>query len=239
MRTALIGSNSLTLSTAELLLAEGHNVIIIERDRDRIDALSERLDAGFVHGDGTLPDVLRDAEPENTDVLFCLMESDQTNILAGLIGRSLGFARVVPRVNDPQFQRIAAELGLEDAIMPNRAVAAHLNQMLSGGKSLELSSVIRGNAAIFSLTIEASEKGPIDSLNLPERTRTVCLYRDEKFYLPHEVKALKPGDEVILITSNQQLSELEQRFERSEDEDQLRPAARSPTPARNPDARRA
>ncbi|WPL16467.1 Trk system potassium uptake protein TrkA [Thiorhodovibrio winogradskyi] len=222
MRTALIGSNSLTLSTAELLLEEGHEVVIIERDRNRIDVLSERLDAGFVHGDGTLPDVLRDAEPENTDVLFCLMESDQINILAGLIGRSLGFARVVPRVNDPQFQRIAAELGLEDTIMPNRAVAAHLSQMLSGGKSLELSSVIRGNAAIFSLIAKASEKGPIDNLKLPERTRIVCLYHDEQFYLPREVKALKTGDELILITSHQQLPELEQRFERGEAGDQLK-----------------
>ena len=132
MRAAFIGSNSLTLSTAEVLLADGHEVIIIERDRDRIDALAERLDAGFVHGDGTSPDVLRDAEPENTDVLFCLMESDQTNILAGLIGRSLGFARVIPRVNDPQFQHIATELGLADGIMPNRAVATHLKQLLAG-----------------------------------------------------------------------------------------------------------
>ncbi|MFP4063601.1 MAG: potassium channel family protein [Halochromatium sp.] len=222
MRAAFIGSNSLTLSTAELLLEDGHAVIIIERDRERIDTLSERFDAGFVHGDGTLPDVLRDAEPENTDVLFCLMESDQTNILAGLIGRSLGFARVVPRVNDPQFQRIAAELGLEDSIMPNRAVAAHLKQVLSGAKSLELSSVIRGDAAIFSLAIEDAEKGPIDELDLPERTRIVCLYRKEQLYLPHEVKTLKPDDEVILITSHQQLPKLEQRFERSAGGEQLK-----------------
>ncbi|MBK1705175.1 potassium channel family protein [Halochromatium glycolicum] len=221
MRAAFIGSNSQTLSTAELLLEDGHEVIIIERDRARIDELSERFDAGFVHGDGTLPDVLRDAEPENTDVLFCLMESDQTNILAGLIGRSLGFARVVPRVNDPQFQRIAAELGLEDSVMPNRAVAAHLKQLLSGAKSLELSSVIRGEAAIFSLTASETEKGPIGELDLPDRTHVVCLYRNEQFYLPQEVRTIKAGDEIILITSHQQLSKLEQRFERSEAGDQL------------------
>lgn len=220
MRAAFIGSNSLTLSTAELLLEDGHQVIIIERDRDRINELSERLDAGFVHGDGTLPDVLRDAEPENTDVLFCLMESDQTNILAGLIGRSLGFARVVPRVNDPQFQRIAAELGLEDSIMPNRAVAAHLKQLLSGGKSLELSSAIRGDAAIFSLVVDDAEQGPVDELDLPERAWIICVYRNEQLSLPNEIKTLKEGDEVILITRHQQLPALEQRFGRGDDGDQ-------------------
>jgi trk system potassium uptake protein TrkA len=222
MRAAFIGSNSLTLATAELLLEDGHEVIIIERSRERIDALAERYDAGFVHGDGTAPDVLRDAEPENTDVLFCLMESDQTNILAGLIGRSLGFERVIPRVNDPQFQRIGAELGLSDSVMPNRAVAAHLKQLLAGGKSLELSSVIRGDAAIFSLTAGDDDAGPLDDLELPQRARVVCLYRNEQFYLPHELKRIKTGDEIILITSHQELPKLEQRFRSSEAGDQLR-----------------
>lgn len=212
MRTAFIGTSSLTLSTAELLLEDGHEVILIERSRERIDTLSERFDAGFIHGDGTSPDVLRDVEPENTDVLFCLLESDQTNILAGLIGRSLGFQRVVPRVNDPQFHRICLELGLDDSVMPNRAVARHLRDLLGGEESLELSSVIRGDAAVFSFVADEDEAGPLADLSLPERTRIVCLYRDEELLLPETKPRLKPGDEVILITHQDRLKSLQRRW---------------------------
>lgn len=215
MRIAFIGSNSLSLTTAELLLEDGHEVIIIERSRERIDSLAEHLDCGFIHGDGTSPDVLRDAEPENTDVLFCLLESDQTNILAGLIGRSLGFARIIPRVNDPQFQHIGRELGLDDSVMPNRAVAWHLKDMLGGEGSLELSSVIRDDAAVFSFIVGDEEAGPIKDLKLPEQTRIICLYRDDGFRLPESISKLKSGDEVILIAHQSRLKGLHGRWGKS------------------------
>lgn len=212
MRTAFIGSSSLSVATAQLLLADGHEVIIIERERDRIEVLAERLDAGFVHGDGTSPDVLREAEPENTQVLFCLLESDQANLLAALIGRSLGFQRVVPRVNDRQFQRIGNELGLADSVMPNRAVAQHLKELLSGEKSLELSSLIRGDAAVFNFVAGDDDAGPIDDLALPERTRIICLYRDDSFRLPEKTKRIKEGDEIILVTHQHNLETLRDRW---------------------------
>jgi trk system potassium uptake protein TrkA len=212
MRTAFIGSNALTLATANLLLADGHEVIIVERDRNRIDELTERLDAGFVHGDGTSPDVLRDVEPENTDVLFCLLGSDQTNLLAALIGRSLGFERVVPKVDQRQFQHIADELGLNDAVLPNQAVANHLKAMLGGEKSLELSSVIRDDAAVFSFVAGAAEAGPVEELELPKRTRVVCLYRNERFQLPDETGHVKEGDEIILVCARDQLETLQERW---------------------------
>ena len=212
MRTAFIGSNSLTITTAELLLADGHEVIIVERDRNRIDALSERLDAGFVHGDGTSPDVLRDVEPENTGVLFCLLESDQSNILAALIGRSLGFERVVPRINDRQFQHITDELGLDDTVLPNQAVASHLRDLLGGEKSLELSSVIRDDAAVFSFVAGDDEAGLLEALDLPERTRIVCLYRRERFHLPERTRRIKAGDEIILICARERLDALHRRW---------------------------
>ena len=212
MRLAFIGTNSLSLTTAEMLLEAGHEVVLIEQDKGRIEDLSERLDAGFLHGDGTEPEVLRDAEPENTDVLFCLLDSDQTNIIASLVGRSLGFKRVVPCIANPQFQRICNELGLEDAVLPNRAVASHLVNLLHGERSLEMSSLIRGNAEVFNFVVGESEAGDLENLSLPPDTRIICLYRKDELTLPEKVSALEAGDEVIVITHRERLEELKQRW---------------------------
>jgi trk system potassium uptake protein len=212
MRLAFIGTSSLTLTTAEILIEAGHEVVLIERDKARIDDLSDRFDAGFLHGDGTQPDVLRDADPEATDVLFCLLESDQINIIAALVGRSLGFERVVPRISNPQFQRICNELGLDDTVLPNRAVASHLVDLLRGEKSLEMSSLIRGDADVFNFVVRRADAGPLDELQLPEDTRIVCLYRDDSFTLPEAIDALEAGDEVILVTHKDRLAELKKRW---------------------------
>jgi trk system potassium uptake protein TrkA len=211
MRLAFIGTNSLTLTTAEMLLEQGHEVVLIERDKERIDAISDRIDCGFLHGDGTEPDVLRDAEPENTNVLFCLLASDQTNIIASLVGRSLGFARVVPRIADPQFQRICNELDLQDAVLPNHAVASHLLHLLEGQKGLEMSPVLRGDAEIFSFVVdEAMADQPLPEL--PRETRIICLYRNDRFTLPEEISSWKAGDEVLLIAHRDRLDKLKERF---------------------------
>jgi trk system potassium uptake protein TrkA len=212
MRLAFIGTNPLTLTTAEMLLETGHEVVLIEKDKQRIEDLSERLDAGFLHGDGTEPEVLRDAEPENTDMLFCLLQSDQTNIIASLVGRSLGFQRVVPRIADPQFQRICNELGLENTVLPNRAVASHLVDLLHGEKSLEMSSLIRGDAEVFNFVTGEQDEDAVENLDLPPETRVICLYRDDTFTLPEKLSELRKGDEVILITRRNRLSELKNRF---------------------------
>lgn len=212
MRLAFIGTSNLALTTAEILLEAGHEVVFIEKDRDRIEDLSERIDAGFLHGDGTEPEVLRDAEPDNTDVLFCLLESDQTNIIASLVGRSLGFKRVVPRIANPQFQRICNELGLEDTVLPNRAVASHLVDLLHGEKSLEMSSLIRGDAEVFNFVVEEKDAVPLDELDLPQDTGIICLYRKDAFTLPSRVSALETGDEVILIAHRDRLGELKERW---------------------------
>jgi trk system potassium uptake protein TrkA len=56
------------------------------------------MDCSFLQGDGSQPDILREVNPEQTDFLFCLTDSDQANVIASLVGRSLGFNRVVTSI---------------------------------------------------------------------------------------------------------------------------------------------
>ncbi|WP_240761489.1 NAD-binding protein [Nitrosococcus wardiae] len=84
MRAVFIGASSLAVMTARLLFKRGHEVIFVERRKERIDALAEELDCGFLHGDGSKPAILRQADPADTHILYCLTGNDQANILASL-----------------------------------------------------------------------------------------------------------------------------------------------------------
>ncbi len=122
MRAVFIGASSLSIMTARLLLKRSHEAVIIELDKDIATNLHNELDCGILHGDGTKPALLREANPELTDVLFCLTGNDQTNIIASLVGRSLGFKRVVTKIVDSEFEHICTEVGLEDTIIPSRTI---------------------------------------------------------------------------------------------------------------------
>jgi len=126
MRLVFLGATAVAVATAEHLIEDGHQVIIIERDGDRIKELNGKLDCAFLHGDGSKPDVVREADPAATDIFYCVTNHDQTNIIAGLIAKNLGVPRVVTIIEDEDFLPICAELGLTDTIVPVRTISRHL-----------------------------------------------------------------------------------------------------------------
>lgn len=126
MRLVLLGATPLAVRTAHALIEEGNEVIIIERNDDRIKELSGQLDCAFLHGDGSKPDVLKEADPARTDILYCLTNHDQTNIIASLIARNLEVKRVVTMIEDEEFIPICEQLGLTDTIIPLRTISRHL-----------------------------------------------------------------------------------------------------------------
>lgn len=212
MRAVFIGAGELTRITAGLLLKRACEVVIIEQDKTRIDELSADLGAGFIHGDGSKPAILREADPATTDFLFCLTGNDQNNILASLVGRSLGYQRVITRIEDPSFEHICIELGLEDLIVPDYTIARYLADMCAGHNPLEVSAVLKGDARIYSFVVREQDEGLLADLNLPADSRAMFFYRDEKFMLPDEHTSLEKGDEVVVILHRKVLSELEARW---------------------------
>lgn len=197
---------------ARLLLGRGHEVVIIERNRECIEGLTEELDSGLLHGDGSKPAVLREADPRKTDFLFCLTGNDQANILASLVGRSLGFARVVTKIDDPELEHLCLELGLEDTIIPDRTIARYLADMFEGRDPTELSTMVRDEARAFSFVARDEDAVGADELDIPGRSRMVCIYRGSRLILPDGNTRLKAGDEVVLIAHRDDLSALQERW---------------------------
>ncbi|MGD8926063.1 MAG: TrkA family potassium uptake protein [Thioalkalispiraceae bacterium] len=214
MRAVFIGAVELTTITARKLLANGFEVIIIEADKTRIEELSAELDAGFINGDGSKPAILREANPTATDFLFCLSNNDQYNIIASLVGRSLGYKRVITRIEDPSYEHICIELGLEDIIVPDYTIARYLADICAGQNPMEISAMIKGDARVFSFVASEQDEGTIDDLKLPADSRVMFWYRNEKFVLPETDSVLEQGDEVVVIAHSDVLPELKARWMR-------------------------
>jgi len=214
MRVVLVGAGALATLTAQQLLKHEHDVVIIERNKARIDELSSDIGAGFIHGDGSKPAILREADASATDFLFTLTGNDQTNIISGLVGRSLGFKRIVTRIEDPTYEHICIELGLTDLVVPDNTIARYLADMVAGQNPLEVSALLKEDARLFSFVAREDDAKTVAELELPDNSRVMFLYRDERFLLPENDTALRKGDEVVIVAHSEALSELESRWGR-------------------------
>ena len=208
MRAVFIGAGSLTVSTARLLRKRGHEVVIIERDKALIESLAGDLDCGFIHGDGGKPAILAEADAAHSDILLCLTGSDQTNILASLVGRSLGFRHVVTKIADPELEHVCVELQLENTVVPSRTIGRYLADICEGRNPLELSVMLRDDARLHSFVLREGQECALSELALPESSRVICLYRADRLLVPRDRTRLKAGDEVVLITDYERLDEL-------------------------------
>lgn len=212
MKAVFIGASSLTVMTARVLLERGQEVIIVERDKQRIDELSQDLACGFVCGDGTFPSILREVNAEAHDFLYCLTGNDQANIICSLVGRSLEFGRIVTKIVNPEFVHICIELGLEDVIVPSSAMGRYLADKFAGRDLLELSGMIKHEARIFSFVVRPEDAGPVERLHLPEKAQVICIYRDNMFRLSKDTPELKVNDEVVLIAHSSEVAALRERW---------------------------
>lgn len=212
MRMAFIGASSVAIATVRTLSKQGHDIIMVEIDKEKIERLSEQMDCGFIHGDGTRPDILKEIDPENTEIVFCFTHNDQSNIIASLVARSLGFKRVVTKLEDPEFDHIAIELGLESIVVPSRTIALYLADMIEGRNILEITSIIKGDARVYAFVVHEEMEGSLSALELPEDCRVMCIYRQDELILPDADSQLKPDDEVVLISHQKRLNDLRARF---------------------------
>lgn len=211
MRVTFMGASPLAVFAAKALTERGHEVVVIDRDEEKIEALSDVLDCGLMTGDGSRPAVLEEVGPEQSDFLFCVSDRDEANILAALVGRSLGFGRVVPKVEDSDLENICTELGLDDVIVPDREVGRKLVDLVEGRDSPELTTVVRSGLRFFGFKVPEGVRDG-EALELPQGARLIALTRGDESILAGGDTAFEEGDEVVLIVEEGELDGLRERF---------------------------
>ncbi len=212
MRIVFSGASPLTIITAKHLIEEGHEVIIIEVEKEKIEEYSEELDCSFLQGDSARPSILSQVDPESCDILFCLTGSDQINIITALLGRSMGFKRVIPAIEDPNLEQLCREIGLESTIIPVWTVSRQLGDMVRGIDNINLSSLLKGDARFFLCPVGEQDAGDIDGLKLPKEARVIFFYRDGGFEFVGQDTKLRKGDQLVILTGSKTILELNDRW---------------------------
>lgn len=212
MRAIFVGASPLTVMAARRLIKGGHDVVIIEEDKERISTLSETLDCGFIHGDGSRPAVLEELSPGESDILFCLSSKDQDNIIASLVAQTMHFNRVITKIEDPDFQVICTKLGLDDVIVPDRDVGERLADLVEGHDVADLSAAVESGIRFFHFVVREQDAGRIGELDLPDQSRVIVITRGDESIIVSDDDVLKQDDRVLVVAHRDDLEKLKKRF---------------------------
>lgn len=214
MRIVIIGASRFGTATATQLSENGHEVVMVDHDAERLDALSEELDCGMIHGDGTLPSVQRDAFGDHADALVALTNQDDVNILAAAVGRSVGFDRVVPQIVRPELLAVCEELGLKDLITPHATVARSLVDVIEDHNDATLDLRLHKGLQVMGYQIGKERAGTcVGDLDMPRDSKVIAVTRGEDEALVFEDTELQEGDLLMIVAARGVKSKLDTLFD--------------------------
>ena len=103
MKIIIAGAGEVGFHLSKLLSFESHEIILIDRDKDRLLYADSKLDIKTLQQDATSIQALKDANVENSDLFIAVTSSETTNITACVISKKLGVKKTIARISNSEF----------------------------------------------------------------------------------------------------------------------------------------
>jgi trk system potassium uptake protein TrkA len=204
-RVTIIGGGDVGLRLAERLDgAPNLEVTIIERDLARGELLASRLRHVLVlNGDGTDLELLESEDIGRSNVLVCVIDNDERNLLASLLGRQLGVERVMTRVSRRANLRLFERVGIDVALSARGAAVASVLHQIQGGTTRLLAVVEQGAGRILEVDVPVGyAPRSLRDLDPPRNSIIGAIVRGSHAIVPRGSDRVEPGDRLIIFTTH-------------------------------------
>lgn len=205
MRVAIAGAGAVGRSIAQELVSDGHQVMLIERDRAHFD-LNSVEQAEWVQADACELSSLEDAGMQLCDVVIAATGDDKVNLVVSLLAKTeFAVRRVIARVNDPANEWLFTESwGVDVAVSTPRLLAAMVEESVTIGDVVRLMTLRQGQANLVEITLDESTPfagRAVSELSLPRDAALVTILRGGRVIVPQPDDTLEGGDELLFVTT--------------------------------------
>ena len=129
------------------LAQEGHEVLLIEKDRKSTEYLSEQLGDLVMLGDGCEVRTMAEAGMARANVVVAVTGDDEDNlVICQMAKRKFGVPRTLARVNDPRNEALFQELGIDQTVSSTRVIFNLLEQQIESGQVIPLAALKKGKS---------------------------------------------------------------------------------------------
>lgn len=204
---------------AEDLSSQGHNIVLVERDREKTKTIKDELDVMCIEGDASEPAVLKKALAEGedgADILLAVSGDDKTNILCALSANMLGVGTVMAKVRKTEYAAYTEPLekigrGGVSIINPGRIISGNiLGAVTESHFAWSNHRIADGKIDLFKLRVggECPVLGtPLSKLEISPWI-FVGVAREGGMLIPSGDTVLAPGDSVYALGNASMLENL-------------------------------
>ncbi len=208
MKIIVTGGGAIGRHLSADLVSRGHEVTLIEQDRETVvDLMTEVPDVNVMHGDGCEPWVLEAAKTSSADVVVAATGDDEDNLVISLLAKQeFGVPRVLARVNHPKNEWLFTDQwGVDQAVSPPHLLTAIVEEAVTTGDLVRLIRLEGGRTSIVEMKLEADSPAtgrPLYELRLPTDSTVIAVLRDGHVVIPQPETVLAAGDEMVALAGN-------------------------------------
>ncbi len=197
---------------ARLLSSEGHNVVVIDRNRAAFDRLGSTFNGLTVAGNGFSLDLLKQIEIEKADAFCAVTNGDNTNLVSAQVAKKIfRVPKVIARVYDPQRAHIYTALGL-DIISGTILFASMLRDKIIESR---FSSYLIESKELGILELDVSGdvvNKTAGDVSIPGVLLVAAVRRLEGVFVADSKTVLKDRDVLMAVVKVSELENIRQKF---------------------------
>ncbi len=203
MYIVVVGGGKVGYYLTRELLEQGHEVLLVERDPEKVDEIIENLGNVAVLGDGCEVATLAEAGAARCDVLVTVTGDDEDNLVACEIAKNhFKVPRTIARINNPKNEHIFHLLGIDVTVSATTVLMSMIEHEMPRRALLHLLAIQHMGVEIVEAVLLADAPGvgkAISELSLPPDSSIAAVIRGGQFLIPSGQLRLQDRDEIIAL----------------------------------------
>ncbi len=214
MYVIVAGGGKVGFYLARALLNEGHEVLVVEKNKRKSASISEELGSVVMLGNADEARTLEEAGANRADVVVAVTGDDEDNLVICQVAKhKFKVDRTIARINNPKNETIFKLLGIDATVSSTNLIQAQIEQELPSqalihhfllqNVGLELvEGVVSSNSPVVGR--------PLKDVELPGNTKIILMMRGKDAIVPTGSTEIEALDSVMAVTKIELESELRQ-----------------------------
>lgn len=215
MKIIIIGAGQVGGTLAENLVGEQNDITLIDTNSETLRELQDKMDLQVITGQGSHPDVLKQAGAEEAELIIAVTSDDATNMIACQICYSLfNTPNKIARIRSSKILKYQKELftneniPVDHIIAPEQLVTRDIARLIDYPGALQVLEFAKGKVSL--VAVKAYYGGllvghALSTLreHIPNvDTRVAAVYRNGKPIRPLGTTVIEADDEVFFIAAS-------------------------------------
>ena len=175
MYIIIVGAGDIGTPLIDVATRSGNEVVVIEHDTRRADAIASKYDCLVLNADATTKETLADAGAERADGIISTTDQDATNIMISLLATEFEIPAILSVVHNPEHMDLFRRIGVNTMENPQELIAEHLYRSVARPAIVDYMR-IGDDAEVFEITV--TEDAPIAGKALHEAATEELLPED-------------------------------------------------------------